>query len=62
MPGENARKLLASLAGKKAEAAPSNRQELIAELRSALKSEDDEAFGDALDAYVGNFIDETEEV
>lgn len=60
MPGENASKLLASLSGKEADK-PSNRRKLIAGLRAALKGEDDDKLGEAMDAYVGDFLDETDE-
>lgn len=57
---EKARKLLASLAGKDEEPDSGARRKLIAGVRSAFESGDDDELGEALDAYVGDFIDDTE--
>jgi hypothetical protein len=57
---EQTSKLLASLAGKDKEPDSSNRRKLIAGVRSAFESGDDDELGEALDAYVGDFIDDTE--
>jgi hypothetical protein len=60
-PSENARKLLASLAGKKADSDSGSRRKLVAGVRAAFESGDDDELGDALDAYIDDFNHDTED-
>ncbi len=60
MASKKASKLLAAIEGTDEEKASGNRRKLVAGVRSALESDDDDKLGEALDAYVSDFMDETE--